>query len=430
MNLILRSAACTLARSSHRLVGALAATLATVLLAGCGGGSGSSEAGAATQAVPLAAPAVLERGTLLQTGWATYPRLVRLSHQADARRNGRIVASVTEAVGARWQAGFHVSTDDGASFSRLGALVDTDFAKGICCGTLFELPQAVGTLAAGTLLYSASVGHDVAGTLMENRIYRSDDGGASFTRIDGATCGRSSVPRVPNAGGSGIWEPEFLVAADGSLACLFSDETEPGRSQVIKLTSTSDGVAWSAPVLVVAGTASANRPGMAGVRRLPNGRYVMSFETCSTTLLDCAAHLKWSDDGLHWGAADDLGSVPQTAAGQFFRHTPTLAFTRTASAPAGELLLIGQIAAQANGAVDTTNNGRAMFANASADGSGPWRLLASPIALPSAPLQSNWCQNYSTPMLPSADGLTLLLMQTDSTADGGCAARFGRGSLG
>ena len=38
-------------------------------------------------------------------------------------------------------------------------------------------------------------------------------------------------------------------------------------------------------------------------------------------------------------------------------------------------------------------------------------------------------QNYSTPLLPSADGAQILLMQTDGTAEGGCAARFGRGRL-
>jgi hypothetical protein len=46
-----------------------------------------------------------------------------------------------------------------------------------------------------------------------------------------------------------------------------------------------------------------------------------------------------------------------------------------------------------------------------------------------SPSVSNWCQNYSTPLLPSADGNSILLMQTDSTVDGGCNARYGRGVL-
>ena len=56
-------------------------------------------------------------------------------------------------------------------------------------------------------------------------------------------------------------------------------------------------------------------------------------------------------------------------------------------------------------------------------------MVSAPIGLPSAPVVTNWCQNYSTPLLPSADGARVLLMQTDSTADGGCSARFGGGRL-
>ena len=117
-------------------------------------------------------------------------------------------------------------------------------------------------------------------------------------------------------------------------------------------------------------------------------------------------------------------------AGQFFRHTPTLAWAGGSGGSGGRLLLIGQIVAGADGAVDASSNGRVVFVNDSPDITGPWRALPSPIGLPGTPLQSNWCQNYSVPLLPSADGLQLLLMQTDRTASGGCMARFGRGPLG
>jgi hypothetical protein len=399
--------------------------LATIASSACGGG----DDGAPARAAPLAAPTPVDRGTLLQATWSAYPRLVRLEHQSDTRRNGRIVASLTEHAGGRWQAGFHASSDDGATFARIGALVDAEFAKGLCCGTLFEMPQAVGALPAGTLLYSASIGADTPGAFMEHRIYRSDDGGASFRRIEGATCGRSSVPRTVGALGSGIWEPEFLVAADGSLACIYSDETEPGKSQVLKLTATSDGTSWSPPRVIVAGPAPSDRPGMAGVRKLPSGRYAMTFETCSTARLDCAAHLMISTDGLAWGALGELGTRPQTAAGQYFRHAPTLAWTGAPGRATGGFVLIGQIVAGDGAGVDVSANGRAFLLNERADGGGEWRLAAAPIGLASAPQASNWCQNYSTPLLPSPDGRQILMMQTDSTAQGGCEARFGRGPL-
>jgi hypothetical protein len=403
---------------------ALAGASALVLFA-CGGGGPGDATGRAT---PLATS--VERGTLLQSTWSAYPRLVRLAHQADPARNGRIVASVTELADGVLQAGFHASSDDGASFQRIGTLVDPEFATGLCCGTLFEMPQAVGAIPAGTLLYAASVGADRADVLMAQPVFRSDDAGATFRRIDGATCGRSAVPRVPNGEGSGLWEPEFLVAADGSLACIFSDETEPGRSQVLKLTATRDGVSWSAPAVVVAGPSASDRPGMAVVRKLPSGRYAMSLETCSTARLDCAAHLKLSDDGLDWGALGTLGTRPQTGTGQYFRHAPTLAWTATAAKPRGVLVLVGQIVAADKAGTEVSGNGRVLFVDDSGEGAGAWRAVAAPIGLASPPQAWNYCQNYSTPLLPSVDGTGVLLMQTDLTADGGCAARFGRGALG
>jgi hypothetical protein len=412
-----------LSRLRH-VLGALAPVLA-LLTFGCGGGGSSGAAPATTTA---AASPALARGTLLQTGWSAYPRLVRLAHQSEPARNRRIVASVTESVGGNGRAGFHASDDDGASFVRIGTLLDDAFASGLCCGTLFEMPQSVGAIPAGALLYAASVGADVPGTRMQQPIFVSEDGGVSFRRLAGATCGAASIARS-GALGAGVWEPEFLIAGDGSLACIYSDESEPGHSQVLKLTRTADGIAWSQARVIVAGPASSDRPGMAVVRKLPSGRYAMSFESCSLAHLDCSVRLKLSDDGLDWGPLGTLGARPQTAQGQYLRHAPTLAWAGSADAPNGTLALIGQIVAAGNDAVDVASNGRVLFVNTSSDGSGDWSAVAAPIGLPSAPLVSNPCQNYSTPLLPSADGARILLMQTDSTADGSCATRFGQGRL-
>jgi hypothetical protein len=403
-----------------------AASALALAVAACGGGTASDPAVSGPSVA--ADSAELPRGALLNSDWAAYPRLVRLAHQSDSTKNGRILASVTERLNDRWQAGLHSSEDGGASFRRLAAVTDDRFQTGLCCGSLFELPQDVGTLPAGTLLYAASVGADTEGALMEQPIYRSDDAGASFRRVEGASCGRSPNPRGGSAGW-GVWEPEFFIAGDGSLACVHSDETEPGRSQVLKLTTTRDGVAWSAPRVIVTGPLATDRPGMATVRRLPNGRFAMSFENCSSVALDCAARLRWSDDGLDWGDPATLGTRPQTAGGAFFRHTPTLVWLAETGHAHGALALIGQIVAGPSGAVDPVDNGQVLFINANGDGSGDWRMVAAPIGLAQPPSTTNWCQNYSSALLPSADGLSLLMMQTDRSDAGACLARFGTGTL-
>lgn len=419
--------------SAARRVRALAAGAALVLAA-CGGGGNSSSPDAPptvspqTTAARAVAPATVV-GAPLQSDWGTYPRLVRLAHQADRTQNGLVLGTVTERVDGRWKPGVHVSDDQGATFSRRGSIDDPDFDKGVCCGSVYELPQPVGVLATGMLVVAVSVGHDSAGTFMQNRIYVSSDAGRSFQRLGQALCGASALPRVPGEAGTGVWEPVFFVAGDGALACIYSDETVHGASQVLRLTKTLDGVQWTAPVTIVAGADQADRPGMANVAKLPSGRYAMSFETCSTARLDCAAHVKMSDDGLAWGPAGDMGTRPETADGSFFRHTPTLVWTPFPGSADGRLVLAGQLFTSASGVTDVAASGRTMLVNDRREGAGAWTRVAMPVGLADAPTVSNWCWNYSTSLLPSVDGRAVLVWQTDLDADGGCRVRFGQGTV-
>lgn len=401
-----------------------AALLLGIAISACGGGGGSS--GGTTP--PTTNPPATNRGTLLQDAFTAYPRLVRLANQADATRNGRILSSNTQQVAGTWQAAIHESRDGGATFTRIAAILDPDFQKGICCGSLFELPQAVGTLAKGTLLYSASVGADQSAVAMEDRIYASTDGGTTWATLPGVNCGRGG--RVRGGEGTGIWEPEFYIAANGSLVCVFSDETVDGRSQVLRMTSTADGQTWSAARTIVQGSAASDRPGMAVVRRIgATGLFLMTYEWCSTAGLDCSARYKTSTDGLDWGSLGTQGTRIETAAGQFFRHTPTHTWTARTGFANGVIVLTGQILVNANGTVDTANTGNVLMVNTTADASGPWKIVPAPIIMPAPPTATNWCQNYSSPLLASPDGTQVLMMQTDGAADSSCRARFGAGAF-
>lgn len=411
----------------------IACLLLSCLVACGGGGSSGGEGGNLTVAVGVTPPPAVAQaqssGTLLNADWITYSRLVRLEHQAETSQNGLVLAVATERVSGLWRPTVHVSEDQGVTFTPRAAVQDPDFPKGVCCGSLFELPQAVGVLPAGTLIYSASVGYDVAGTLMENRVYVSRDSARSFQRLEGVNCGTSSVPKIPQQPGSGVWEPEFFIGGDGSLACIFSDETVPGKSQVLKLTRSMDGATWSAPGVIVAGDESTARPGMTSVRKLPSGRYAMTFESCGTAVTDCAVHVKVSDDGLNWGAVNEMGVRPQTADGYYFLHTPTLTGAMLSGKANGRLILIGQLVASDAAGVDPTRTGRVMLVNDDFEGSGKWKLARSPLGLATAPSTSNWCQNYSSPLVASANGNQILMLQTDLAADGGCNVRYGSNTL-
>lgn len=408
---------------------ALTATLlpALLLAAACsscgGGGGGSSSTPAPTTPTP---PAPTHTGTLLNgEDAAFYPRAIRLAHQADTSLNGAVIASTIAFNGGVGQGRIFISRDDGASFALQGSVSDAAWPKGLCCGSIYELPSAVGALPAGTLVWSASTGQDQQSLPMKHPIYRSSDAGKTWTSLN-ANCGVGLKAR--GGDGTGIWEPELFVARGGQLVCMYSDETEAGQSQVLKITSTADGVTWTAARLLVGGDKSTDRPGMAVTSRLGDGSYLISYEFCSIAGLDCRVYLKRSADGLDWGSPTDKGFEPKTAAGQWFRHAPTHVWL-----PAhNRIALIGQILNTSAGSVDAAGNGGTIFISSTADGSGAWTTMPAPVVPLPPPTQTNWCQNYSSPLLPTADGKQLLMLSSDfETVNGAqvCRTRFARGNL-
>ncbi|WP_431265195.1 sialidase family protein [Roseateles chitinivorans] len=409
--------------------GALLAGLLLAACASCGGGSSSSDAATPSAPPPVTPPPVTRAGTLLNgDAPAFYPRLIRLQHQTDASLNGALLASTITFEGDRGQGKLFLSKDDGTSFQPQGAVTDAAWPKGLCCGSVYELPSAVGVLPAGTLLWSASVGQDTTGQPMTHPIHRSNDGGKTWRFL--ANCGVGNKPR--GGDGTGIWEPEFLVTRDGALACLYSDETDgtsAGVSQTLKITSTTDGATWTAPRVIASAVKPTDRPGMAVTSRLGDGSFLLSYEHCSTAGLDCRVALKRSADGLDWGDPAVRGPEPKTADGRFFRHAPTHVWLPGRQ----RIALIGQILFNAGGQVDAGGNGATIFLSSTADGSGTWTTMEAPVKPLSPPAQTNWCQNYSSPLLPSADGSRLIMLASDFETNAAgqqvCRTRFGSAAL-
>ncbi len=256
------------------------------------------------------------------------------------------------------------------------------------------------------MLWSGSVGGDAPGRPMQIKIYRSTDRGATWSYL--SNCAAATV----NRSAGGLWEPEFTIAANGSLVCFYSDETAPGFSQLIHQVTSTDGITWTAPVRTIASGVQADRPGMIVVRKLPSGRYFMTLELCGPAA--CTVFYKTSANGIDWGPSSNVGARVETADGKWFLHTPTNAWAAVPGTANGRIFVIGQILSSAGGVV--AGNGQTMFYNDSADGSGPWRTMAAPVAVQSPPAASNFCQNYSSPLLPSADGRSVLELATDFDA--------------
>ncbi|NJP15358.1 exo-alpha-sialidase [Streptomyces sp. WAC00469] len=346
---------------------------------------------------PTAAAAT---GTPLQDGTALYPRVVRLAHNGDA--NGRILASVVTFDGDDGIGAIHESTDGGATFRQVGKVADPDSAagQGLCCTTLFELPRQVGDLPAGTLLWASSAGQDEQDRRMALRIWRSNDVGRTWSYLSSCAV----------AGGTGgLWEPEFSVAADGALVCHYSDETDPAHSQKLVAVRSYDGIHWQDRHDTVASSWQPDRPGMPVVRQLPNGTYFMTYEICNPGgQYQCVVHYRTSPDGWDWGDPTYLGIRPETADGRYFRATPTIAWA-PGGGPNGRILLIGQRLLNRDGSV-ADGSGRTILTNAN-NGEGPWTAVDAPVNVPNP--EVNYCQNYSSPLLPSEDGTQVLELASD-----------------
>ncbi|GAA0318151.1 glycoside hydrolase [Actinoallomurus spadix] len=343
-----------------------------------------------------------------------YPRAVRLAHSGSY--NGRIIVSVVSHDGREGTGEIFESADGGATFAHLATIADPRAAggRGLCCGTLFEVPRRTGRTAEGTLLWAASVGQSARPRAMALRVWRSDDHGRTWTYLSSCATTRSS---------RGLWEPELSVDSTGRLVCHFSDETQRGHSQVLaRVYSTDGGYSWRGKANTVVGRSSADRPGMAVVRELPYGVYVMSYEVCSTPgSLRCAVHVRTSSDGWKWNGPD---YVPESVRQAHFEHAPTIAW---APGPGmfGRLFLIGQVLVLGSGEV-ASPSGDVLLTN-DQRGGGTWSETSAPLDTP-VPARDA-CSNYSSALLPSADGDSLLEIGTRYDTDGVCRAYFATAGL-
>lgn len=342
----------------------------------------------------------LASGTYLANS-SLYPRVIRIQH-GPASENGDLVASTNGRI--------YKSTDNGDTFTYLDTVPSISGSTEYCCGTLFEMPQTVGKLTVGTLLFAATY---YVGASRAIEVYTSTDDGASWAYSSTAVSGGNSS--------HGLWEPEFSVADDGALVMFWSDETDPCCSQKIAQIRTFDGVDWQDETNTVASNIYADRPGMAVVTKLPSGTYFMSYELCGPAA--CAVYYRTSLDGWNYGNPADTGTKVETTSGQYFEHAPTNTWSPSVTSSNGALLLVGQMLYDGSGAV-SSQNGREIFVNTSANGTGPWYPIAAPVQVPTA--FNNYCPNYSSALLPSANGRSVLEFASDYNAQNQCVTYFAK----
>ncbi|MCP1372642.1 RICIN domain-containing protein [Dyella lutea] len=342
-------------------------------------------------------PARAASGTVLQ-GSTLYPRVVRLEHGPVSVR-GRLIASTN---GIIFQ-----STDNGASWSLLGPVPTVNGSSERCCATLYELPQQVGSLAAGTLISAASY---FSGGTPAIEVYTSTDQGHSWSY--------HSTPVIGGDSSHGLWEPEFEVANDGALVMFWSDETDACCSQKLAQIRSYNGSSWQDKTDTVRSTVPGDRPGMITVSHLPDGHFFMSYELCGPAA--CTVFSRVSVDGWNFGDPTNMGSKVQTATGQYLEHAPLNRWSPSVLSSNGAILLVGQVMVESNGNV-SPSNGKVLFVNTNTDGTGNWYTIAAPVQVPTA--YDNYCPNYSSALLPAEDGSNILELASDYL-NGGCITYF------
>ncbi len=333
---------------------------------------------------------------------AYYPRLLQLAHGPE--KGSLLLSFDTDGTAASL---FH-SPDGGKNWTLRADLADTT-KPGHCCSGLWEVPQTLGTTQPGTLFWTTSVGKGRdPRTATAMNLFQSTDFGKTWHLLS-----------TPVRGSVGLWEAEFIVDVQDRLVMYYSTEEhrDAGFNQLLAhKISTDGGKTWGPEVRDVAVPDRPDkkmRPGMAIVRRLHNGRYVMTYEICG---LGCDTYIRFSDNGTDWGNPADAGTRLESTAGHHFSHAPTVTVL-----PDGRLAVIGQMLYNADGSL-AKENGSVYFIG---DGTGPWTEHPAPVAVPEA--ADNPCPNYSSQLLPLPDG-TLLEVALRPVA-GGCRAFVGRGAI-
>lgn len=252
---------------------------------------------------------------------------------------------------------------------------------------LYELPKPSGGLPAGTLLLSANAtARDRQGRVRgeDLQVFASTDGGAHW-RYRGSIVHGGGNPGDPD--NTGVWEPDLHRLDDGRLVAYYSTEQHKaeGYNQALAHRVSADGGRhWGPETLDVAVPGGVQRPGMAVVVRLPDGRYAMTYENIDGPH-NGQVFIKFSRDGLDWGDPERPGTPVATASGAWPAACPVVRWF-PGGGPQGVLVVSAE---RAGGGGDEA--GHALYWN-NASGRGPWWEVPAPVQKRTGNIHAGWTQ--------------------------------------
>ncbi|QGQ95130.1 carbohydrate-binding protein [Paenibacillus psychroresistens] len=206
------------------------------------------------------------------------------------------------------------SSDNGETWQFVTHVRDTQYGFGNKYQpVLYELPQQLGDLPAGTLLLSGvSIPKDGSSTTIT--VYLSKDCGDSWNYLSTVDQGGPAICDASlGADTTSIWEPFFGLDKWDNLVCYYSDERQKKHGihqALVHRISADGGLTWGEMVNDVALINNNDRPGMITVTKLPNGKYFAAYEVVNRPSMANnlgPVYCKFSDDGVTWNP-DEIGT--------------------------------------------------------------------------------------------------------------------------
>ena len=247
--------------------------------------------GVQTVFTPTSAGGFVDPGTM-------YARAVTLQHNGAA--NGTILTTFETYTTGTPYFPVYQSTNGGSSWSYLSQVDDTVNGYGMRWNPqIYELPSALGSLPAGTLLVSGlSVPSNLSSTSI--LMFDSTNQGRSWSYLSTVAVGGQAIASDPY---TPVWEP-FLLMYNGQLLVYYSDQRDNSvHSQMLVHQASTNGTSWGSVVDDVTYSAQSARPGMATVAAIANGQWIMTYEYCGAPSGSCPVYYKIADSPLDFASA-------------------------------------------------------------------------------------------------------------------------------
>lgn len=249
------------------------------------------------------------------------------------------------------------------------------------------LQRASGDLPAGTLVLSANAtGNDAKGHVAEEdlQVYTSTDAGKTWRYRSSVVKGGGHPEDKDN---KGVWETNIHVLDDGRMVAYYSTEQHKadGYNQALAHKVSDDGGKhWGKEVLDVAIPGGVQRPGMAVVTRLGDGRYAMTYENIDGPK-NGQVFIKFSRDGLDWGDPQRHGEPVMTLSGFWPAACPVVRWFPLGG-PEGVIVVSAE-----RGGGGAEEGGRDLYWN-NASGRGPWWEVRAPVQKRTGNIHAGWTQ--------------------------------------